>query len=247
MSNTLFTTDHHVFIGSSTVLRVKSGDILTLIGGLVFVIVIAVLVNPGYLSGMQAIIKPSPPTDVSVITPRTLEPTVTSPIIQETTITPTVIPKTTGISPIPDAQPYRIFYTSTPFSYPRYTIPDDMGSFAGVSGPPTSQGEMVPFAFVEGTKGGVTRNFSVPYPFWVLNISMTANRFPQYGNFRMVLADASNGKIIDGAEILNRGSTYLKIPASHTNLYMIISTADIDFYRITLETPRKYYDEYRTR
>jgi len=224
---------------------VKSGDILTLVGGLVVVIVIAVLVNPGYLSGIQAIIKPSPSTPVSAHF-QTPSPTAPYPTIRDTTFTTPVIPKTTTVSQIPANQPYHILYTTTPFSYPRYTIPDDIGTFA-VSGPPTSKGEMVSFAYVEGTKGGLTRNFSVPYPFWVINITMVADRFPQYGKLRMVLADASDGKIIDGAEILNQGTTYVTVSTSYQNVYMIISTAEIDYYRINLETTRKYFDDYKTR
>ena len=68
--------------------------------------------------------------------------------------------------------------------------------------------EMVPFAFIEYNRsGGLTQIFSVPYPVWVLNTTVTANLTPQYGDFRMVLCYASNGSIINGEEILNRGSS----------------------------------------
>ena len=105
--------------------------------------------------------------------------------------------------------------------------------------------ELVPFAYIEEKRGGLTQEFTVPYPLWVLNISVIANTSPQYGNFRMLLCNASDGTIIEGAEILNHGSTYRIIQISDTNLYMIISATSVDFYRITFETPRTYYNTYQ--
>ena len=106
--------------------------------------------------------------------------------------------------------------------------------------------DMVPFAYIEYNRsGGLTQTFSVPYPVWVLNTTVTANLTPQYGDFRMVLCYASNGSIINGEEILNRGSFYRIIQTSNTDVYMIISTAYIDRYRITLEAARNYYDAYK--
>ena len=128
--------------------------------------------------------------------------------------------------------------------YPRFKLPDNMVTF-GASDILANSKEMVPFAFIEDTRGGLTQIFSIPYPVWVLNTTVTANLTPQYGDFRMVLCYASNGSIINGEEILNRGSSYRIIQISNTDMYMIISTAYIDRYRITLETARNYYDAYR--
>ena len=70
----------------------------------------------------------------------------------------------------------------------------------GASDAPLRSEENVPFAFVTDTRGGLTQVFSVPYPIWVLNTTVIANRTPQYGNFRMVLCYAANGTIIEGEE-----------------------------------------------
>jgi hypothetical protein len=105
--------------------------------------------------------------------------------------------------------------------------------------------ELVPFAFIEEKRGGLTQEFTIPYPLWVLNISVVANTSPQYGNFRMLLCNATDGTIIEGVEILNQGNAYRIIQISNTELYMIISATSVDTYRITFETPRTYYNAYR--
>ena len=103
----------------------------------------------------------------------------------------------------------------------------------------------IPFAYIEESRGGLTQAFSVPYDVWVLNISVTANRQPQYAMFRMVLCDAK-GNILQGAEIQYPGTMYKVVEASGTGMYMIISTASVDSFRISLETPLRYYEKGRS-
>ena len=218
----------------------KKGDIFTVIGGLVLVVIIAIIANPQYLSGLT-----SPTTPVSKTVPATTVPAPQEsliPIILVTSPTPT--PVVTIRPVLPDAPAYQIFYTTKPFSYPRYKMPEHMETF-GASEIPVRNQQLVPFAYVEDTRGGLTEKFSVPYPLWVVNITVNATRNPQYGNFRMVICYASNGTVIDGAEILNQGSMYRVLQTSNTDLYMIITTQYIDRYRIELEAPRNYYDQYR--
>jgi hypothetical protein len=216
---------------------VESGDILTLIGGLALVVIIAVIVNPHYLAGVSSV----PATPIPTVTP--FAPQTANP-----TLTPLEIVTPARVQTIPtnrpDDPPYRIFYTTKPFTYPRFKLPENMETFGG-SDLPLRNEELVPFAYVEEIKGGLTQKFSVPYPIWVINSTVVANRTPQYGNFRMVLCYANNGSIIEGDEILNRGSSYRIVQVSNTDFYMIITTAYIDQYHISLETPRDYYTEYR--
>lgn len=207
---------------------------MTVAIGIVIVVVIAILANPQSLPMLTAPVPATPPATVPA---RTQLPVTT-------VITPSFVP--TEVTPAPkpaDAPPYQIFYSDNPLSFPRFKLPDNMETF-GASEIPFRNQEMVPFAFVEDKRGGLTQKFRVPYPLWILNTTVTANLTPQYGNFRMVLAYASNGTIIEGQEILNRGTTYRVVQTSNTDLYMIITTAYIDRYRITLETPRSYYDTY---
>lgn len=216
----------------------KSGDLLTVIGGIAIVIVIALIANPHYITDIlpkNAVPTGTPapaltvmPTPAPAVTPaRTPNPGVP-------TARPTVAP------------PYRIFYSAKPLSYPVFTLPDNMNVF-GASDIPYRTNETVTFAYVEDSRGGLTQTFTVPYPVWILNTTVTSEINPQYGNFRMVLCYAGNGTIIQGQEILNRGTAYNIVEVSNTPMYMIIGTAYIDSYRINLQTPRSFYDQFRPR
>ena len=210
----------------------EKGDILFFAAGIITVIVIAILVNPQSISGFL----PEVPVATSL-------PEQTSiPLQVQTISTPTF----TKITPVPrptEAALYRIYFSEKPLSYPRLKLPENMENF-GASDILQRNMELVPFAFIEEKRGGLTQKFTIPYPLWVLNISVVANTSPQYGNFRILLCNSSDGTIIEGVEILNQGSAYRIIQISNTELYMIISATSIDFYRITLETPRTYYNTY---
>jgi hypothetical protein len=216
---------------------VEKGDLLTLAGGVIIVLVIALITNPHYLAGFS----PAPSVQVPTTT-GTIIPTPSA--IRSMPVTPS--PNETVVAEPTPAPPYRILYSTDPFSYPKYKMPETMGIFG--AGDLTLRGkEMVPFAYISETRGGLTRKFTVPYPVWVINTTVIANRTPQYGNFRMVLCYANNGTVIDGEEILNRGSMIRVIETSGTEMYMIITTAYIDSFRMDFETPRDYYDTYRPR
>ncbi len=212
----------------------EKGDILTLVAGLIIVLAVAVIANPQNLAFITGAGQTTPPATIPVTT------------ISNPTMAPSisVIPTPTPVPP--DAPPYRIYYTDKPFQYPVFKLPDNMETF-GASDIVSRSQERVPFAFVEGNRGGLTQEFSVPYPVWIINTTVIANRTPQYGKFQMALCYAENGAIIEGEEILNRGSSYRIVQTSNTEMYMIVSTAYIDSYYISLEAPREYYDKYRPR
>ncbi len=214
----------------------ETGDLLTLVGGLVLVLVIALVLNPQYLSEFT-----TPAVSGPTATPLP-PPTAIPAQVPVETVTPD--PVTPPVTLRPDDPPYQIFYTDNPFTYPRFKLPESMISY-GASDIPLRGEEIVPFAFVSDTRGGLTQTFSVPYPLWVLNTTVIATRTPQYGNFKMVLCYANNGTIIEGEEILNRGFSHRIVQSSNIDLYMIITTAYIDHYYISLETPRSYYNAYR--
>ncbi|MDD1689800.1 MAG: hypothetical protein LUQ66_03980 [Methanoregula sp.] len=213
------------------VLHVEKGDLITVIVGVVLVLVMAVVANP------QVQLFPGPPVPVPTPAETPVPTPVETPVISSTPLpvsTPTPVPTI--------APPYQIYYSSDPFSYPRFKMPDNMNTFG--AGDLPMRREMVTFAFMNGTRGGLSQKFRVPYPVWVLNTTVTADRNPQYGNFKMVLCYANNGTIIDGEEILNRGSMTRVVETSGAEVYMIITTAYVDNFRVELETPRDYYDAY---
>jgi hypothetical protein len=216
---------------------VDSRDLLTLFAGIAIVIFVAFMANPEYVSELQnlpeMLMKPAE-TVVKTTNPFTFPPEY-----------PEQIPVVTPGMPKPDLPPYRIFYTDKPFSYPVYKLPENMIT-TGASEAPRQTQEWVPFAVIENTRGGLTQVFSVPYPVWVINTTVVAKDQPQYANFRMALSYADTGGIITGEEILNPGTSYRIVRTANTSMYMIIGVQNIDSYRIRLETPREYYNAYRT-
>jgi hypothetical protein len=222
---------------------VEKGDILALFAGIAIVIFVAIMANPPDFSG-------TPFSSGTAVQPEGKE--------TQFPVSGTATPH--GIAPIPvettgiektgieksNPPPYRIFYTDKPFTYPVYRMPDDMETF-GASEIPGPDREWVPFAYIEDTRGGLTQVFSVPYPLWVMNTTVIADNHPQYGNLRVALCSADTGGIIEGEEILNRGTSYRVIQTSNKSMYIIIATGSIDHFRIELETTRVYYDAYRPR
>jgi hypothetical protein len=222
-----------IFIALFPLVRVDKGDILTVAVGLIVILVIALIANPGMiprLTGQKG-------STAVQEEPGTVVPTPVPTVPYTPFLSPTPTPLST---PIPPAQPYRITYTANPFMYPVIRLPDRMETF-GASDIPLRANATVPFAYIQESQGGLTTIFSVPYEIWELNISVTANRQPQYAMFKMVLCDAKTGTILTGAEIQNGGSMY-KVVRYTGNMYMIIGVDHVDSFNITLETPLSYYE-----
>jgi hypothetical protein len=211
---------------------VDKGDLFTLAGGLVVILVIAVIANPGLLPAfLPGATKTPAGQEVQETAVPTTVPTV---VIPSPAPTPAA-----NRTPQPPAAPTRILYTNNPFKYPVIHLPDHMETFSG-SDTPLRSNQTVTFAYIKGSGGGLTTIFTVPYELWALNISVTANSQPQYADFRMVLCDAKTGAFITGGEIRNGGSMY-KVVRSTGPMYMIISGSYIDSFTILLETPYTYY------
>jgi len=217
---------------------VETGDILTVAGGLFIVLIIALIANPQYLSGLQVSLPGGTPAPARTLLPL---PVLTSPLPATTTILAARPILTTSPTPAP---PYRISYTDNPFSYPVVRLPDRVDTL-GESDIRRSGQDIVTFAFVEDSRGGLTRVFSVPYPVWSMDIRVIDNTTPNIASFRMALCYAANGTIIDGVELIHPGTAYKKIQTSNTPLYLIISTAGIEQYHISLQTSRQYYEQFR--
>jgi hypothetical protein len=77
-----------------------------------------------------------------------------------------------------------------------------------------------------------------------MDIRVVDNVTPNLASFRMALCYAANGTIIDGIELIHPGTAYKKIQTSNTPLYLIISTTEIEGYRIDLQTSRQYYGQF---
>jgi hypothetical protein len=213
---------------------VDKGDTIALAAGIIIVLFVAVMANPDYLTVLQIPFSADIPATGTI--PQIWIPAEPTPVSQ---VQIPVIPTLPGSH----ASLYRITYTDRPYSYPLYKLPGNMETF-GASELPAKTLEWVPFAFVEDTRGGLTKVFSVPYPVWVINSTVVAKTRPQYSVFRMALCSAESGEIVEGEEILNQGTSYRIVQTSNTRMYLIISTENIDSFYIRLETPRNYYDAY---
>jgi hypothetical protein len=215
------------------VLNVDSGDLLTLFAGIAIVVLVAVMANPGYVSELQN-------SSANLLNPNKTVITTFLPLMTGQEY-PEQIPVITPVQNKSGVVPYRILYTDDPFSYPAYRLPENMGT-TGASETPRESLDLVPFAVIENTRGGLTRVFSVPYPVWFINTTVVAKNQPQYANFRMALCYADTGGIIRAEEIVQPGTSYRIIRTANTSMYMIISVQNIDSYQIRLETPKEYYD-----
>jgi hypothetical protein len=213
---------------------VDKGDTIALAAGIIIVLFVAVMANPDYLTVLQIPFSADIPATGTI--PQIWIPAEPAPVSQ---VQIPVIPTLPGSH----ASLYRITYTDRPYSYPLYKLPGNMETF-GASELPAKTQEWVPFAFVEDTRGGLTKVFSVPYPVWVINSTVVAKTRPQYSVFRMALCSAESGDIVEGEEILNQGTSYRIVQTSNTRMYLIISAENIDSFYIRLETPRNYYDAY---
>jgi len=213
---------------------VDSGDGIALAAGIIIVLFVAVIAHPEYLASLQIPFSIDVPAAGTI--PYIRIPAEPTPVSQ---VQIPIIPTLQGSrGPL-----YRITYTDRPYSYPLYMLPGNMETF-GASELPAKTLEWVPFAYVEDTRGGLTKVFSVPYPVWVINSTVVANTRPQYSVFRMALCSADSGEIVEGEEIMNRGTSYRIVQTSNTGMYMIIGAENIDSFYIRLETPRNYYDAY---
>ena len=207
------------------------GDLFTLAGGLVVILVIAVIANPGLIS----VLRPGEQgTPVGQEVQETAVPTTVPTVLPSSTVP--VVNQTLQ----PPAAPVQILYTKNPYTYPVIHLPDRMETFGG-SNSPLYSNQTVTFAYVEGSGGGLTTIFTVPYEMWALNISVTANTQPQYADFRMVLCDAKTGAFITGGEIQNGGGSLYKVVRNTGPMYMIIGTNYVDSFTVSLETPYTYY------
>ncbi len=213
----------------------EKGDILTVAGGLVIVFVIALLVNPQSLPNLPAGGNSPGPSG------GTAAPLPSPSAVAVTPVIPTTVPAPV---PIPAAEAsYRIRYTDKPFTYPVVRLPESL-EHIGESDIRRSGQDTVTFAYMAESRGGLSQVFTVPYPVWTMDIRVYDNVTPNIASFRMALCYAANGTAIDGIELIHPGTAFKRIQTADTPLYLIISTNEIEGYRIDLQTSRQYYQEY---
>jgi len=153
-------------------------------------------------------------------------------------VTPTAPPVTPPPTPEPPRlpEPFRISYATAFWDRPICHLPANL-TYYGASDPLwKNSADIVPFAYIEEGRGGITEIFHVPYALWRLNCSVSATIRPEAAHFRMALVDLERGAIVKGAEMRYPGSVIKNIQIGGKDFYLIVSVEDVSSYRITLET-----------
>lgn len=218
------TASRQDFIACGSLSVVDKKDIATLVAAVAIVGLLGVILhNPGWTSG----------TDLPVTSP---DPDVT-PV--SATPTPTNEASPTPLPQPEDPIPARISYTSRYWEYPVRYLPD-MDLF-GASDPEWRNREVMAFAYLEETSGGLTEIFSVPYPLWRINCSLEATIHPQSALAQWILVNAETTEILEGGELRHPSRFSKNVQVSGSEMYFIIHVRDADRFSMQLETPLDIY------
>lgn len=186
------------------------GDVFSILAALIIVSVVALVLRP-------------PMTEAGPTVPESPVPT------------PLVTTPPAPTSPVP-LEPVRISYTTRVWDYPCCHLPDNLTLY-GSSDPLWKETRnIIPFAYIEEGRGGITEAFHVPYAVWRLNCSVSATIRPEAAHFRMALVELESGTIVEGADLHYPGSIIKNVERGGKDFYLIVSVDEIDSYRITLET-----------
>ncbi len=155
-----------------------------------------------------------------------------------TTIPLTILPTQTPAVP---PEPTRLFYAASAQGYPRSYLPDNLTQYGGSDPPWTGAGGIIPFAYIEEGRGGITEVFHVPYAVWRLNCTVSSTIRPEAAHFRMALVEFSGGTIVEGADLHYPGSIIKNVERGGKDFFLIVSVDNVDRYQIVLETLPGYY------
>jgi hypothetical protein len=202
----------------------ERGDIAAVIIGLFLVILLTVLLSPSVQPSRQA----------SGAVPTTPGPTTPATPLPEATKGPP--PELPTPSPVITR---RITYTDDYALLPVRFLPNDMSMY-GSSDIEWQYNSSTVFAYVEENHGGITETFTVPYPVFRVNSTLSATRSPEKARFRMILVDELSGQILTCAEIHFPGTVTKTVSARGRPLYMVIEAEKVERFMITLEAPSVY-------
>ena len=194
----------------------ERGDLISVVAGVAIVLVVLLVLRPSVLS-------PS----AGESTDATATPTATPALTAVATTTATAAPV--------EREPFRIVYTAHPEQQPNYLLPKNL-TFLGGSDLPWDDDAAV-FAFLQESRGGVTESFTVPYTLWQWNCSIDASSRPEYSRLRIALVNATDGAILDGAEIRSGERVSKTVQVSQRGFYFITSCQQVGSFTCALEYP----------
>lgn len=198
-----------------------SGDLLSVVAGVGIVIILAFIAHPGWFS-LPAAPEENIPAAV-----------VTAPV-------PTIaVPQTPAPSPTVEVK--RLTYVKNPaLHYQVHLIPEDGTGHYGASDPPWRESNITVFATLDEVRGGATETFTVPYPLWRINCTVEKGSMPEAAGISVLLVDAKDNEIVDGAEVIGPGTVIKNIEVSGKPFYLVVKTKSSQPFRITLETKTGY-------
>ena len=210
------------------------------------VLIFAIIVKPQAFSGLlHASVQNAAWNETSTVTAAQIP--VASAVLQSDTVANQTRPQEpTPITTPPP--PTRVYYSPVAVEVPRIHLPDNMDSFGSSDFVRWDEQELIPYAYLQESNGGITQEFNVPYDESIINITSVADRNAGYADLRMVVCDAKNGTILTGIEIFHGGSARKILYKPKNNIYIIVSSQYVDQFQITFEAPQKYYDvnQYRS-
>jgi hypothetical protein len=193
---------------------VDKGDAFSILAALIIITAIALVFRP-------------PVAEAGPEIPESPDPTPTA----------TATPAPTPVVPF---EPSRLFYVTNVWDYPCCYLPGNLTHYGGSDPPWKGTQDVIPFAYIEEGRGGISEVFHVPYAVWRLNCSVSATLRPEAAHFRMALVELETGAIVEGADMHYPGSIIKNVERGGKDFYLIVSVDDVDLYRITLETLPQY-------
>jgi hypothetical protein len=194
---------------------VDKGDVFSILAALIIVSVIALVLRPPGAETVPEVPETPAPTPLGTATPI---PTPSAPL-----------------------EPTRLSYATNIWNYPCCHLPGNLTLYGGSDPPWKGTQKIIPFAYIEEGRGGITEAIHVPYAVWRLNCSVSATIRPEAAHFRMALVELESGTIVEGADLHYPGSIVKNVERGGKDFYLIVSVDDVDSYRITLETLPEYF------
>ncbi len=204
----------------------KTRSIGAIAAGILAVVLIALILRPP--GAILALVSPTPtPTP----TPYATLPTIPTPV-------PTTIPTPIRL-PAPTSEQIEtraIGFTDHPWEYPLFRMPTNLEIY-GASDPPWRFNDSITFAYVNGTRGGVSERFSVPYQTWKLVCRSSSAAWPEHARLRLALVENATGQVLTGMDLQYPGTASRVLRTYNREFYLIVAPEHLDRYTITLEAP----------
>jgi len=194
--------------------------------GILAVVLIALIMRPP-----AQVLQLVSPTPVPTPTPALALPTIPTPV--PTPIpTPILLPAVTS----EQVETRSIGFSDRPWEYPLFNLPTGLERY-GASDPPWRFNDSIVFAYINGTRGGVSERFGVPYPTWKLVCRSSSASWPEKARLRIAVVENATGEVLTGMDLQYPGTASRVIRTYNREFYLIVAPEHLDRYTITLEAP----------